>query len=109
MAFRWLLTVNILAIIFLGAAFLLGLALWRIMGKGKDTAPLKILLLVIALNVSLGLTLLAGCWFEYFQQWINYARITDVALMLIGLFLTVGLAKVYFDYKKLIKKHEPSA
>jgi len=109
MAFRWLLTVNILALIFLGTSFLLGIALWRLMGKGKDTAPVKILIIVIILNVILGGTLLVGGWFQYLNNWVQYARIVDVALMIIGLVLTLSIAWIYNDYRKLIKRHEPSA
>lgn len=109
MAFRWLLTVNILALIFLGTSFLLGILLWRLMGKGKDTGPVKILMIVIVMNVILGSTLLIGGWFQYLKDWVQYARIVDISLMIIGLVLTASIAWVYNDYKKLIKKYEPGA
>lgn len=109
MAFRWYLTVNILALIFLGASFFLALALKKLMGKGKDTGPVKILMIVIILVGGLGLLLLAGGWFKYIDEWVNYARVVDVSLMTIGIILTIAVYKVYSDYKKLIKKHEPGA
>ena len=108
MAFRWLLTVNILALIFLACSFLLGVALLKLMGKGKDTGPVKILIIVISLNVILGATLLIGGWFQYLNDWVQYARIVDVSLMITGLILTGSIAWIYNDYRKLIKKHEPS-
>ena len=109
MAFRWLLAVNILAVFFLGASFLLGFALKRLMGKGKDTGPVKLLLIVIILNGALGLTLLIGGWYQYLSDWVTYVRIVDVSLMLIGIVLTASIAWIYKDYKKLLKKHEPGA
>jgi len=109
MAFRWLLTVNILAVIFLGASFFLALALKNLMGKGKDTGPVKILMIVIILNALLGATLLMGGWFQYLHDWTTYVRIVDVSLMTIGIVLTASIAWIYKDYKKLIKKHEPEA
>ena len=109
MAFRWYLTVNIIALIFLGISFLLALALKRLMGKGKDTAPVKVLMIIIGLNGLLCLLLLAGGWFKYVDEWVNYARLTDMMIMIIGVVLTAAVAKIYLSYKKLIKKHEPEA
>lgn len=107
MAFRWLLAVNVIALVFLVLSLFLTLALKNLMGKGKDTGPVKILMIVIILNVALGAVLLVGGWFQYINEWVTYARITDIALMLIGVILTGSVAKVYVDYKNLIKKHEP--
>jgi len=109
MAFRWLLTINIIALVFLGLSFLLAILLKRLMGKGKDTGPVKLLIIVIILNGMLGLLLLAGSWFEYLSDWVSYAVLTDVTLMIIGMIMTGAVWWVYNDYKKLIKKHEPGA
>jgi phage-related holin len=77
------------------------------MGKGKDTAPVQLLLVVIIINFLLGVSLLAAVYQKYIKAYFNYIRLTDVMMLLIGIILTISLYKIYRDYSKLIKKHEP--
>lgn len=101
------LTMDIIALITLGISFFLALKLKRLMGKGKDTGPIKILLIVIAVNGLLGFLLLLGGYFKYIGEYINYNRLTDFMLMIIGIILLGSVYWFYRDYRKLIKKHEP--
>ncbi len=107
MAFRWFLAINILALTFLASSFILGIALRKLMGKGKDTAPIQILLIVIIMNTLLGALLLGAGYMAYLGNFVNYTRITGVVLMLIGIILTGSMYKVYKNYKKLILRQEP--
>lgn len=108
MIFRPYLTIDIIALIALAASFFLALKLRSLMGKGRDTAPIKLILIVIVVNGLLGLLLLLGGYQKYIGWYLNYARFTDIMLMVIGVTLSVSLYKIYMDYKKLIRKHEPN-
>ena len=105
--FRPFLTIDVIALIFLASSLVLTLKLKKLMGKGKDTGPVKILLIVAAINIILGALLLAGGYSKYIGSYIDYVRLTDISLMAIGIILTGSVWKVYTDYKKIIKKHEP--
>jgi len=106
--FRPFLTADIIALITLTAAFFIGLKLRKLMGKGKDTEPVKLILIVIGVNILLGLLLLLGGYQKFIGEYANYSRLTDIMLMIIGIVLAVSLYQIYHSYKTLIKKHEPS-
>jgi len=109
MAFRWLLTVNIIAMVALTVAFLLGIKIRLLMGKGRDTKPIKILLIVIGMNGMLGLQFLIGGYLKYLGLFVDYIRLSDVTIMIVGIALSILLYRLYSDYNKLIKRNEPSA
>jgi len=98
---------DLIAVIFLGISFIITLRLRSLMGKGRDTAPLQLLLVVIAINLLLGISLLATVYQKYIGAYFNYIRLTDLMMLVIGITLTVSLYKIYRDYSKLLKKHEP--
>ncbi len=100
-------SISIIALVLIGISFLLALELRKLMGKGKDTAPIKILLTVIAVNALLGLYSVTALYWKYWHDYLTYVRISDVMLLIIGIILVTSLWKVYSDYKSLIKKHEP--
>ena len=102
-------TIDALALILLGVSFFLTLKLKKLMGEGKDTGPVKLLTVVIAVNFILGATLLIAIYEKSVGAYINYVRITDIMMLVIGIVLTYSVWKIYKDYKKLIKKHEPNA
>jgi len=99
---------DFLALVLLVASFFLTLKLKNLMGEGKDTAPVQLLLVVISINFILGVSLLAAVYQKYIGAYLNYVRLTDIMMLIIGLVLTVSVYKIYRDYKKLVKKHEPS-
>jgi hypothetical protein len=98
---------DLIAIIFLGISFIITLRLRSLMGEGKDTAPVQLLLIVIVINFLLGVSLLAAVYQKYIGAYFNYIRLTDLMMLLIGIILTFSLYKIYREYSKLIKKHEP--
>jgi hypothetical protein len=98
---------DLIAVIFLGISFIITLRLRSLMGKGRDTAPLQLLLVVIVINLLLGISLLATVYQKYIGAYFNYIRLTDLMMLIIGIILTTSLYKIYRDYSKLIKKHEP--
>ncbi len=102
-------TVDIAALILLTISFIFVLKLHNLMGKGKDTAPVKLLLVVIIVNVVLALTLLAAIYQKYIGAYFNYIRITDISLFVIGAVLAFSAYKIYYDYEKLVEKHEPGS
>jgi uncharacterized membrane protein len=99
---------DISALIFLGVAFFLTFKLRKLMGEGRDTAPVKLLTGTIAIIIVLGASLLAAIYEKSIGGYVNYARITDFMMFVIGIILTLYIYKIYKDYKKLIKKHEPN-
>lgn len=100
-------TVDIAALILLVISFVFILKLHNLMGKGKDTGPVKLLLIVIAVNLILAVTLLAALYQKYIGAYFNYIRITDISLFIIGVILAFSAYKIYRDYEKLVKKNEP--
>ena|SRR3989338_8961607 len=100
-------TVDIAALILLVISFVFILKLHNLMGKGKDTAPVKLLLIVVVINLILALTLLAAIYQKYIGAYFNYIRITDISLFIIGVILAFSTYKIYYDYEKLVKKNEP--
>ncbi|HKZ50079.1 MAG TPA: hypothetical protein VJ110_03690 [Candidatus Nanoarchaeia archaeon] len=102
-------TIDAFALVFLGVSFILTLRLKKLMGEGKDTGPVKLLTTVIAVNFILGATLLLAIYQKSIGGYINYVRLTDVMMLVIGIVLTYSVWKIYKDYKKLIKKYEPNA
>jgi hypothetical protein len=101
--------IDAFALIFLGISFFLTMRLKKLMGEGKDTAPVKLLTAVIAVNFILGTTLLIAIYEKSIGGYINYVRLTDVMMLIIGVVLTYSVWKIYKDYKKLVRKHEPNA
>jgi hypothetical protein len=108
MIFRPFLTIDIIALVALAISFFMSIKLVRLMGKGKDAEPAKILIIVTVMNGLLGLLLLMGGYQKYLQDYLMYVRMTDIILMIAGIVLAVSIFKVYTDYKKLIRKHEPN-
>ncbi len=100
-------TVDVAALFLLLASFVIVLRLHKLMGKGKDTGPVKLLLIVIAVNLILAFTLLAALYQKYIGAYFNYIRITDISIFIIGIILTVASYKIYMDYKKLVERNEP--
>lgn len=96
------------ALIFLGISFFLTFKLRKLMGEGKDTAPLKLLTVTIAVIFVLCATLLAAIYEKSIGGYLNYVRLTDFMMFVIGILLTVSIYRIYKDYKHLIKKHEPN-
>lgn len=90
-------------------SFILGIKLRVLMGRGRDTGPVRILIILIAMNGLLGLQFLVGGYLKYLGNFTNYMRMSDVTVMVIGVVLSIMLYKLYMNYSKLIKKHEPSA
>ena len=105
MMFRPFLTIDVIALIFLVTSFFLTLRLKDLMGRGKDTGPVKLLLVVIIVNVLLGGLLLVGGTFKYFGDYLNYVRATDITLMISGMILTFMVYKEYKSYKALIRRY----
>ncbi len=101
-------TLDILALIFLGIAFLLTFKLRKLMGEGRDTAPVKLLTITISVIIVLSASLLATIYEKSIGAYINYVRITDFMMCVVGIILAVSIYKIYKDYKHLIKKHEPN-
>ncbi|MEM4247907.1 MAG: hypothetical protein QXH80_01455 [Candidatus Nanoarchaeia archaeon] len=99
---------DLLASIFLAISFLLTLKLKMLMGEGEDTAPVQLLLMVIFINFILGITLLIAVYQKYIGAYVNYIRLTDFMMLVIGVVLLVSVTKIYRNYAKLIKKHEPN-
>jgi hypothetical protein len=98
---------DLMASIFLVISFILAIKLKVLMGKGADTSLVQLLLTVIAINFILGLSLLSAIYEKYISAYLNYIRLTDFMMFVIGLILMISIFKVYRDYSKLIKKHEP--
>jgi len=101
-------TISITAFILIAISFVLALKLKNLMGAGKDTAPVKILLTVILVNGILGAYSVTSIYWKYVYNYVNYVRFSDVILLVIGLILVVSIYSVYRDYDKLLKKHEPN-
>lgn len=100
-------TIDALALIFLLASLIITFRLKKLMGEGKDTGPVKLLLVVIGVNIILALNLLYALYAKYLHVYLNYVRLSDITLLAIGIILAVATYKIYQDYKKIIKKHEP--
>src|SRR3989344_3086952 len=100
-------SISIAALVLLGISFLLALKLMNLMGKGKDTAPVKILMITIATNGLLGLYAASAIYWKYVHNYVNYVRNTDIVLLIIGIILSTSIYKAYKDYSKLIKRNEP--
>jgi len=101
-------TLDALALIFLGIAFLLTFKLRKLMGEGKDTAPVKLLTITISVIFVLGASLLAAIYEKSIGAYLSYVRITDFMMFIISIVLIYSVYKIYKDYKHLIKKHEPN-
>ena len=101
--------ISLSAVVLIGISLLLALKLKRLMGKGKDTAPIKILMITIAVNGLLSLLSVTVLYWQYWHDYLMYARISNVMLLIIGIILVISLWKVYNDYSKLIKKYDPGA
>ena len=101
-------TLDALALIFLGIAFFLTFRLRKLMGEGKDTAPVKLLTITISVIFVLCASLLATIYEKSIGAYLNYVRITDFMMFVIGIVLVISIYKIYKDYKHLIKKHEPN-
>src|SRR3989338_34813 len=95
-------SISVAALILLGMSFVLAVRLMQLMGKGKDTAPVKILMITIATNGLLGIYSASAIYWKYVHNYVNYVRNTDIVLLAIGLIL-----KVYMHYARLIKRNEP--
>ncbi|MBI4095418.1 MAG: hypothetical protein HY438_01005 [DPANN group archaeon] len=100
-------TVDLAAFILLAISFVFVLKLHGLMGKGKDTGPVKLLLIVIVVNLILAIALLMALYQKYIGAYFNYIRITDISLFIIGVILAFSAYKIYRDYEKLVKKNEP--
>lgn len=101
-------TLDVLALMFLGIAFFLTFKLRKLMGEGKDTAPVKLLTVTISVIIILCASLLAAIYEKSIGAYINYVRITDFMMFIVGIVLLYSIYKIYEDYKHLIKKHEPN-
>lgn len=108
MAFRWLLAVNVIAMLALTASFYLGIKLRILMGKGRDTGPVRILIIIVAMNGLLGALFLVGGYLKYLGMFIDYVRLADVTIMVIGISLSILLYKEYKKSKKLVQRNEPN-
>ena len=100
-------SISVAALILLGMSFVLAVRLMQLMGKGKDTATVKILMITIIVNGILGLYSASAIYWKYVHEYVNYVRNTDIVLLAIGLILVVSIFKVYIDYARLIKRNEP--
>jgi len=100
-------SISVAALILLGMSFVLAVRLMQLMGKGKDTATVKILMITIATNGLLGIYSASAIYWKYVHNYVNYVRNTDIVLLAIGLILVVSIFKVYIDYARLIKRNEP--
>src|SRR3989344_1288616 len=100
-------SISIAALVLLGISFVLAVRLMQLMGKGKDTATVKILMITIATNGLLGIYSASAIYWKYVHNYVNYVRNTDIVLLAIGLILVVSIFKVYIDYARLIKRNEP--
>lgn len=101
-------TLDAFALIFLGIAFFLTFKLRKLMGEGRDTAPIKLLTVTISVIFILGVTLLAAIYEKSIGAYINYVRLTDFMMFVIGIILVIAIYGIYKDFKKIIKKHEPN-
>lgn len=101
-------SMSIIALILLIVSFLLALKLKNMMGTGKDTGPVKILMVVIATNGILGAYSASALYWKFWHDYVSYVRITDIILLIISIILVVSIYKVYKDYTSLIKKNEPN-
>jgi uncharacterized membrane protein len=101
-------TLDAFALIFLGIAFFLTFKLRKLMGEGKDTAPVKLLTITISVIIVLCASLLAAIYEKSIGGYLNYVRITDLMMFVIGIVLVYSIYKIYKEYKHLIKKHEPN-
>ena len=101
-------TLDALALIFLGISFFMTWKLKKLMGRGKDTGPVQLLSIVIAVNFILGATLLVAIYEKSIGAYVNYVRLVDAMMLVIGVILTYSIYKIYKDYKKIVEKHEPN-
>jgi len=101
-------TISIIALVLLFVSFLFALKLKNLMGTGKDTAPVKILMTVIVVNAILGFYSATELFWKYQHDYVTHTRITDIMMLVIGIILSVSVYKVYKDYTHLLKKNEPN-
>jgi len=101
-------SMSIIALILLFVSFVLAVKLKNMMGAGKDTGPVKILMAVIVTNGILGFYSASSIYWKFFHDYISYVRITDLILLVISIVLVASIYKVYRDYTNLIKKNEPN-
>jgi len=100
-------SMSFIALALLGISFLFALKLKNMMGAGRDTGPVKILMAVIATNGILGAYSATAIYWKYVHNYINYVRFTDIVLLIIGIILVASIYKIYKEYTNIIKKHEP--
>jgi len=106
MAYSIFAYISLAAVALIGIAFALALKLKDVMGKGRDTAPLKILL---TLNGILAIYSASAIYWKYTHDYLTYVQITDVVLLAIGIILVISIWKIYDEYGGLVKKHDPDA
>ncbi|MFH0868998.1 MAG: hypothetical protein V1839_02100 [archaeon] len=99
---------SIIALVLLVISFILALKLRNMMGAGKDTAPVKILMITILLNALFGVYSASSMFWKYQHDYLTHVRVTDVFLLAIGIILVTYIYKVYRDYTRLLKKNEPN-
>jgi len=109
MAYSIFAYISLAAVALIGIAFALALKLKEIMGKGRDTAPLKILLTLIFTNGILAIYSASAVYWKYTHDYLTYVQITDVVLLAIGIILVISIWKIYDEYDGLVKKHDPNA
>ncbi len=100
-------SISVIALVLLGISFILAVRLMQLMGKGKDTATVKILMITIATNGLLGVYSATAIYWKYVHNYVNYVRNTDIVLLVIGVILVVSIFKAYMDYARLIRRNEP--
>ena len=101
--------ISLAAVALIAIAFVLALKLKRLMGKGSDTAPIKILLTLIFVNIILAGYSASSIYWKYTHDYLTYVQTTDVVLLAIGIILVISIWKILSDYKSLINKHDPNA
>ena len=100
-------SISFIALALLFISFLLALKLKNMMGSGRDTGPVKILMAVIATNGILGAYSATAIYWKYVHNYVNYVRFTDIILLVISIILVVAIYKIYKEYTSVVKKHEP--
>lgn len=100
---------SIIALVLLFISFLFAIKLKNMMGAGKDTGPVKILMAVIVTNAILGFYSATSIYWKYIHDYVSYVRITDIILLVISIILLISIYKVYKDYTQIIQKNEPNA
>ena len=102
-------SMSIAALALLFVSFLFAIKLKNMMGAGKDTGPVKILMAVIVTNAILGFYSATSIYWKYVHDYVTYVRLTDIILLIISIILVVSIYKVYKDYTQIIQKNEPNA